>query len=39
MQRQRAARPARVVRVTRGGIVVSGRADEVSAEMDRLAAH
>ena len=38
-QRQRAARSARVVRVASGGIVVSGRIDEVCAELDRLAAH
>ena len=38
-QRQRATRAARVVRVASGGIVVSGRVDEVSAELDRLAAH
>ncbi len=42
-QRQRtvspAGRAARVVRVATGGIVVSGRVDEVSAELDRLAAH
>jgi len=35
-QRQRATR---VVRVASGGIVVSGRIDDVCAELDRLAAH
>ena len=39
VQRQRAARAARVVRVATGGVVISGRVDEVSAELDRLAAH
>ncbi len=33
-----AARVARVVRVGAGGVVVSGRIDEVCAELDRLAA-
>lgn len=35
-QRQRATR---VVRVATGGIVLSGRIDEVCAELDRLATH
>ncbi len=35
-QRQRSTR---VVRVASGGIVVSGRIDDVCAELDRLAAH
>lgn len=38
-QRTEAApRSARVVRVAAGGIVVSGRIDEVRAELDRLSA-
>lgn len=38
-QRQRAIRATRVVRVATGGIVVSGRIDDVCAELDRLGAH